>query len=133
MKQRLFFNFSLESTGKPIISQAIRNFDMDFNILKAKVDHDASGQVLAEVSCEDENFKKMIHFMQDNGVKVRRVTSLIDVDKNKCVDCGTCVAACMVGALEMDENWHLMHHSEKCLECTLCVKACPVRAIHTLL
>lgn len=133
MIKKIVLNFPQESTGKPIASQLIRDYELELNILKAFVDDDVNGTLLFEVSGSEENIAKGIRFIKKNGVDVKEVVSVIEVDKDSCVDCGACTAACVVGALEMDPDWTLTYHAEKCLECGLCLKACPVRAIHTLI
>ena len=133
MVKKIVLNFPKEATGKPIASQLIRDYDLQLNILKAFVDDDVNGTLLFEVSGSEDNIEKGIAFIKKSGVDVKEVVSVIEVDKDRCVDCGACTAACVVGALDMDENWLLTYHPEKCLECALFIKACPVRAIHTLI
>lgn len=43
---------------------------------------------------------------------------------NKCIDCGICVSACQVGALETTNN-KVIHNEEKCINCDKCVALCP--------
>lgn len=133
MIKKIILNFPKETTGKPIAGQLIKEYDLELNILKAFVDDDVNGTLLFEVSGEADNIEKGIAFIKKSGVDVKEVVSVIEVDKCKCVNCGACTAACVVGALEMDKEWCLKYYPDKCLECTLCIKACPTRAIHTLI
>ncbi|MEG0377028.1 MAG: NIL domain-containing protein [Eubacterium sp.] len=133
MIKKIVLNFPQETTGKPIASQLIKEFDLELNILKAYVDDDVNGTLLFEVTGLEKNIEDGIAFIKKSGVDIKEVVSVIDVDENKCVSCGACTAACVVGALKMDENWQLKFYADKCLECTLCIKACPTRAIHTLI
>ncbi len=133
MTKKLIINFPKEVTGRPIASQLIRKYDLELNILKSYVDEDVRGTMLVEISGSDEHIEKGIEFLREVGTDVREVISVVDVNRDKCVACGACTAACVVGALEMDENWQLVYHPDKCLECTLCIKGCPARAITTLI
>ncbi|MCK4438638.1 4Fe-4S binding protein, partial [Candidatus Bathyarchaeota archaeon] len=45
------------------------------------------------------------------------------VDRNLCVSCGTCVAACPVNVIELEEG--LPHLVGDCIECGLCYANCP--------
>ncbi|MDO4288513.1 MAG: NIL domain-containing protein [Eubacterium sp.] len=132
MNRKMILNFPKETTGKPLASQLIRKFDLEMNILKGFVNEDVKGTLLVELSGTEDHLDQGTAFLRDNGLDVREVISVVDVNRDKCVACGACTAACIVGALEMDDQWQLAYHPDKCLECTLCIKACPVRAITTL-
>jgi ferredoxin len=51
-----------------------------------------------------------------------------EIEKEKCLRCGACVAVCPVLALELDEEG-LSHDSKKCTLCAVCMKICPPGAI----
>lgn len=131
--KRLVLVFPKETTGKPLASQLIRNFDVEINILKAFIDDDVKGTLLIEVWGKEGNIEEGIEFLIDSGLTVREVISVIDVDRDKCIECGACTAACGVEALTMDDTASLVYNDTKCLECRLCIRACPVKAISTLI
>ncbi len=56
----------------------------------------------------------------------------IAIDKSRCIDCGTCVAACNYNALYMDSDFILCYDPGKCRECLICFKACPLRIIKVI-
>jgi electron transfer flavoprotein alpha subunit len=44
-----------------------------------------------------------------------------------CIDCGTCVDACPLGAIvEAGETYTI---TDECTECRVCIDSCPVDAI----
>lgn len=49
------------------------------------------------------------------------------IDEETCINCGTCVERCPVGAIEMDDN--AVVSREKCLGCGLCASVCSEEAI----
>lgn len=113
--------------------ELIKSYNLDFNILKANIDDNVKGTLLLEIMGEETDINAGIVFLRENQIGVMEIQSVVEVNKEDCVDCGACIAACTVNALEMDKNWELIHHQDKCLECMLCVKACPTRAIHALI
>ncbi|HJJ99352.1 MAG TPA: 4Fe-4S binding protein [Methanocorpusculum sp.] len=51
------------------------------------------------------------------------------VNKDKCVDCGTCVDICPAAAIELD-NGKAAVDASACVDCETCVDECPESAIH---
>ncbi|HEY5537354.1 MAG TPA: NIL domain-containing protein, partial [Acetobacterium sp.] len=130
MIKKILLSFPQGVAGKPMAMELIKTYNLDFNILKASIDDNIKGTLLLEIMGEEADINAGIVFLRQNRIGVQDIQSGIDVDEEECVDCGACTAVCTVNALEMDENWELIHHKDKCLECMLCVKACPTRAIH---
>lgn len=133
MTKKILLSFPQSTAGKPMAMELIKTYNLDFNILKASIDDNVKGTLLLEIMGDEADLNDGIIFLRKNQIGVREIQSIVEVNKKDCVDCGACTAACTVNALEMDENWELIHHKDKCLECMLCVKACPTRAIHTLI
>ncbi|HEY5557243.1 NIL domain-containing protein [Acetobacterium sp.] len=133
MIKKILLSFPQGVAGKPMAMELIKTYNLDFNILKASIDDNIKGTLLLEIMGEEADINAGIIFLRQNRIGVQDILSGVDVDEEECVDCGACTAVCTVNALEMDENWKLVHHKDKCLECMLCVKACPTRAIHALI
>jgi len=51
----------------------------------------------------------------------------INVNKEECISCGACIAACPFGAIVMEEDKAVI--TEACTVCGACVETCPVGAI----
>ena len=50
------------------------------------------------------------------------------VDKEKCTGCGTCIDACPLSAIELQDGLAVIDE-ETCGECGACVDVCPEEAI----
>lgn len=55
-------------------------------------------------------------------------TPVLDYMDMKCIDCGSCVEACPVGAHEMIDGKHRLNR-QICTACGRCVSACPAGAL----
>jgi Fe-S-cluster-containing hydrogenase component 2 len=54
----------------------------------------------------------------------------IEVDRDRCIDCGACYSLCPVDAIAFEKDRAVAFDVEKCVACGLCVDTCPTRAIH---
>lgn len=66
--------FKGESSGNPVLSQAAKKFDVDFNILAAgieKLPESQVGRMIVDISGSDEEIKKTIKFLEENNVSVQ--------------------------------------------------------------
>jgi len=52
-----------------------------------------------------------------------------EIDKSKCVGCGTCMEKCPVEAIEGDDNNKAERNPEWCIGCGVCAHFCPENAI----
>ena len=52
----------------------------------------------------------------------------MEVDNKKCIGCGSCIAACPVSAISMEDGKAKID-PEKCIKCGTCMGICPVEAI----
>jgi NAD-dependent dihydropyrimidine dehydrogenase PreA subunit len=57
---------------------------------------------------------------------------LAEIDKNKCVGCGTCLEKCPVDAVEGDDNNKAEVDKDLCIGCGVCAYFCPENAIKLL-
>ena len=127
---RIRLRFGKEIVGQPITSKVILEQKTQIRILTAHVNQEG-GEIVAEV--ESTNAKKVIEAFRERGVTVD-VRKLIEVDREKCIDCGACYSLCPVEVIAFQEDYQVDFNEEKCLgtTCGLCVNACPTRAIRLL-
>ena len=92
---RVLLRFSEKIVEQPIISKIILELKVPINIITAHV-NSKGGEVLAEVP--DESLDKIVKAFRKKGVTVS-LPKLIEVDTEKCISCGSCVALCPVEAI----------------------------------
>ena len=65
---------NLDSPGKPILSQAAKKIDVDFNILAAGIENlpeNQVGQMAVDIIGSAAEIKKAVDFLEENDVSVR--------------------------------------------------------------
>jgi len=124
---RILLKFSEKIVEQPITAQVILEQGVPFNIISAHIEPQG-GEILAEIPST--HFEKVTKAFREKGVTVT-IPELIEVDKEKCFDCGACVALCPVNAITFAEDFSVDFSKEKCIgkTCSTCVNACPARAI----
>jgi NAD-dependent dihydropyrimidine dehydrogenase PreA subunit len=127
---RLLLKFSEELVGQPITAEIILEHKVPINIITAHVDS-KGGEVLAEVP--DEALETVVKAFRQRGATVT-LPKLVEVDKEKCFDCGACVSLCPVEAITVAEDCSVNFNKEKCVgsTCSACVEACPAGAIKSV-
>lgn len=129
-KKKLVLSFPEKSVTKPITYKLVKEFDLEFNILRAEITPDVEGKMLIELKGTDEKINDAVEYLESSGITVQEAAKDIIIDKENCVDCGECTAVCITQALYLDaKTKKLIFKKDKCILCELCLDCCPVRAI----
>jgi ferredoxin len=130
VSKRIVLHFPHRLVDQPIVYKLVKDYDLQFNILKAYVTPQEEGLMVLELSGKKENFDKGIEYLQSYGVKIQPLSQDVIRNESKCTDCGVCVPICPTGALVVDSLTRKVHfYDNKCIACELCVKVCPTRAM----
>jgi ferredoxin len=130
ISKRIVLHFPNRLVDQPIVYKLVKDFDLQFNILKAYVTPQEEGLMVLELNGEDENFNKGIEYLLSSGVRIQPLSQDVIRNEAKCTDCGVCVPICPTGALVVDQLTRKVHfYDNKCIACELCVKVCPTRAM----
>jgi len=134
VSNRVVLHFSREISNQPIIYRLVKEYDLEFNILQAKIDPNEEGLLILELSGPRENYAEGIKYLQAQGVGFQLLSQDIRRNENRCTDCGACTSICPTEALFMNrEEMTVAFDSAKCIACLLCTRMCPQRAIEVTL
>lgn len=128
MKARLELKYSPTHVNKPILSKAILESGVPINILNARLTA-TEGIMTVEVSAEENTIYKIVEILQLNGVEVKEIPRYVEINRDKCIDCGACTGVCPTEALTLSMEKKLIVEEERCILCGNCLKACPVEAV----
>jgi ferredoxin len=130
ISRNMLLVFPQEIMYKPLIYRLVREFDLVFNLLEAKILPRREGRIIVELRGPKEAVTAGIDFLEAEGVEIKTIAEQIERDEEKCVHCGACTAVCRVGALAIDrESMEVLFHADKCVACGQCETACPMRAL----
>lgn len=125
---KILLKFSEKIVEQPITAQVILENQTPISIIGASIDPQG-GEILAEVPLS--HVKKIVNAFRRKGVIVE-FPKLIEVDDEKCFNCGACVSLCPVHVIKLKEDYSVFFDKEKCSSCGICVEACPARAIRLI-
>jgi L-aspartate semialdehyde sulfurtransferase ferredoxin len=126
----LVLRFPRTVVHKPLVSNLVKKFDLDFNILNAEVFPRKEGVLVLELSGERKKFQDGVKYLRENGVRVQHTRQMIRRQEERCTHCGACTAVCPTGALHIDRPEMAVRFDQaRCSVCELCVTACPTRVM----
>jgi len=130
VSKRIVLHFPKRMVDRPIVSRLVKDYDLEFNILKALITPEEEGLLVLELSGEQPEYDKGIRYLTKTGVKIQSLSQDVLRNEERCTHCGACVAICPSGAFELDPVTRRVNfYNEKCVACGLCIKACPPRAM----
>lgn len=130
IKRRVVLHFPKNLVNKPIVYRLVKDFDIEFNILKAEVNPKEEGLLVVELQGKEDNLKRSMDFLKEEGLKVQSLSKDVAMDRSRCVDCTVCVPLCPTQALIKDPvSFEVEFIKEKCIACGICIHACPYKAM----
>ena len=130
VSKRIVLHFPKRMVDRPIVCRLVKDYELEFNILKASISPEKEGLMILELSGEQGEYDKGIRYLTESGVEIQSLSQDVIRNEERCTHCGACITICPTGAFELDPitRW-VNFHDEKCLACGLCIKACPPRAM----
>lgn len=130
VSKRIVLHFPPRLVDKAIVSKLVKDYGLDFNILKASVTPGEEGLLVMELTGERRNYDKGVKYLSDVGVKIQSLSQDVVRDEGRCTHCGACITMCPSGAFTLEVGTRkVLFDNSKCVVCELCIKACPPRAM----
>jgi len=130
IRHKIVLHFPHEQVDKPIVSKLVRDFNLDFNILKASITPREEGLLVLEIIGKEKDYERGMAYIESCGVTIQPLSQDIQRNDMKCTHCGACIAVCPTDALFVDrESMEIGFDDEECVACELCIKVCPPRAM----
>ena len=130
VRHKVVMHFPHEQVDKPIVSRLVRDYGLDFNILKASITPREEGLLVLELTGEEEDYERGLEYLRGCGISIQALSQDIRRNEERCTHCGACLAVCPTEALKLErETMRVGFDEAECVACELCVKACPPRAM----
>jgi ferredoxin len=122
--RRVVLHLPRRMLDAPILYKLIKDFDLEFNILKASITPEEEGIMVVELKGQQGHYEQGIQYLESSGVKI------VTRNESRCTSCGACLTICPAGAFSSETGTlRVIFNSAKCVACGLCIKACPPRAM----
>jgi len=130
VSKKIVLRFPKRLVERPIIYRLVKDYELEFNILKASITPEQEGLLVLELKGNQKEYDKGIEFLMKAGVKIQSLSQDVTRNEERCTHCGACVTVCPTGAFRVDPaTMKIIFEDEKCIGCGLCITACPPRAM----
>ena len=130
VSKKIVLHFPKRLVDRPIIYRLVKDYDLEFNILKASVTQEEEGLMVLELKGDQKEYDKGVRFLLKTGVKIQSLSQDVTRNEERCTSCGVCITICPTDAFELElPSQRVLFHNDKCIACGLCIKACPPRAM----
>ena len=130
VSKRIVLRFPSRLVERPIVYRLVKDYDLEFNILKASITPEEEGLLVLELKGNQKEYDRGIDFLMKAGVKIQSLSQDVTRNEERCTNCVACVTVCPTGAFKVDSKTRqIIFDNAKCIACGLCIPACPPRAM----
>jgi ferredoxin len=130
VSKRIVLRFPRRLVERPIVYRLVKDYDLEFNILKASITPEQEGLLVLELKGNQKEYDRGIEFLIKAGVQIQALSQDVTRNEERCNNCGACVTVCPTGAFRVDPKTRIvLFDNTKCIACGLCIPACPPHAM----
>ena len=130
VSKRIVLHFPKRLVSRPIVYRLVKDYNLEFNILKALFTPEEEGLMVLEIRGEQKDYDKGVKYLTKSGVKIQSLGQDVTRNEERCTNCGACITVCPTGAFKLEPQTRcVIFDNDKCIACGLCITACPPRAM----
>jgi ferredoxin len=130
ISKKIVLHFPKRLVDQPIVFHLVKQYNLEFNILKALFTQEEEGLMVLELRGDRRDYDQGIRYLSETGVKIQALSQDVTRNEDRCTHCGACVTVCPTNAFEVEPSTkEVLFYNDKCVACELCIKTCPPRAM----
>ncbi len=130
VSKKIVLRFPRRLVDRPIICRLVKDFDLEYNVLKASITPEEEGLLVLELTGERKEYDKGVKYLIKTGVQIESLSQDVTRNEEMCTHCGACITLCPTDAFQVDPvTRRVSFLNDKCIVCGICIKACPPRAM----
>ena len=132
-KKRVVFNYPPHLVDHPVISKLVRDYDLEVNILRARITPKEEGRVVLEMTGKRASVDGAINYLKEIGVEIQSLAQDVKWHEDRCIHCTACIAVCPTKALDVKRpEMQVSFRRDRCIACEICIPVCPYQAMEIL-
>lgn len=132
VKKKLILSFPPRLIQQPVTNDLIRGFDLEVNILRARVVPRERGRIVMELKGSAKNLKAGLDYLEEQGVQVAPMVQEMRYYHERCVQCTACTGVCPTDALTVEPvSREIIFEPSHCIMCESCIAACSYGAMES--
>ena len=92
--KKIIIRYGADVVDKPVVYSLVKDFDLAFNIMRARISPRREGLMVLDLSGTKKNFDRAIRYLRGLGLSVEPLSKSVTRNVDRCVHCGACVAFC---------------------------------------
>ena len=102
VSKRIVLRFPRRLVDRPLVYKLVKDYNLEFNILKASVTPEEEGLMVLELSGKQGDYDKGIRYLTETGVRIQSLSQNVIRNEERCTHCGACITICPTGAFELE-------------------------------
>jgi ferredoxin len=132
-KKRIVFSYPQHLIDQPVISRLIKDYDLEVNIMRARITPKEEGRLVLEITGKRANIEAGFKYLGEIGVEIQSLAQDVKWHEDRCTHCTACISVCPTKALDVDRTqMSVSFKRDKCIACELCIPVCPYQAVEIL-
>jgi L-aspartate semialdehyde sulfurtransferase ferredoxin len=132
-KKRVVFNYPPHMVDHPVISRMVKEFDLEVNILRARITPKEEGRLVLEIFGKRQSVEAGINYVREMGVDIQSLAQDVKWHEDRCTHCTACISVCHSKALDVKRpEMTVSFNRDRCTACEFCIPVCPYQAMEIL-